>query len=37
MIGQLLAAFACGLLVGIVGAMSGVLAFSVMAMRRAVG
>ena len=37
MIGQLLAAFGCGLMVGGVGAVSGIFAFAVMAMRRAVG
>jgi hypothetical protein len=37
MIGQLLAAFACGLLFGVVGAMAGIFAFAVMAVRRAVG
>jgi hypothetical protein len=37
MIGHLLAAFGCGLLVGAVGAASGVFAFSVMVYRRALG
>jgi hypothetical protein len=37
MIGQILAAFGCGLLVGGVGAVAGVFAFSVMVYRRALG
>ncbi len=37
MIGQLLAAFGCGLLVGGVGAVAGMLGFSFMVMQKALG